>query len=121
MRISDRAKDAIKSGGEWISSVELENTAANCPGVLEACCIGVEHPRWQERPLLLIVRDAGSTVNEAAIRTFLDGKIAKWWMPDAVRFVDSLPRNGVGKVMKAALREEYRGILLETPGTAAAE
>lgn len=121
MRISDRAKDAIKSGGEWISSVELENTAANCPGVLEACCIGVEHPRWQERPLLLIVREADSTVDEAAIRTYLEGKIAKWWMPDAVRFVDGLPRNGVGKVMKAALREEYHGILLETPGTAAAE
>ena len=114
MRISDRAKDAIKSGGEWISSVELENTAAGCPGVAEACCIGVEHPRWQERPLLLIVREDGTGVDEAAVRAYLDGKIAKWWMPDAVRFVGSLPRNGVGKVIKATLREEYRGILLDT-------
>ncbi len=113
MRISDRAKDAIKSGGEWISSVELENTAAGCPGVAEACCIGVEYPRWQERPLLLIVREAGSDVDEAAVRSYLDGKIAKWWMPDAVRFVDSLPRNGVGKIVKAALRDQYRRILLE--------
>jgi fatty-acyl-CoA synthase len=112
MRISDRAKDAIKSGGEWISSVVLENTAAGCPGVAEACCIGVEHPRWQERPLLLIVREAGADVDEAAIRAYLDGKIAKWWMPDAVRFVDGLPRNGVGKVMKAVLRDEHRSVLL---------
>lgn len=121
MRISDRAKDAIKSGGEWISSVELENTAAGCPGVAEACCIGVEHPRWQERPLLLIVAEPGATVDAAAIRAYLDGKIARWWMPDAIRFVDGLPRNGVGKVIKAALREEYRHILLENPGTAAAQ
>ncbi len=117
MRISDRAKDAIKSGGEWISSVELENTAAGCPGVATACCIGVEHPRWQERPLLLIVREAGSDVNEAAVRAFLDGQIAKWWMPDAVVFVESLPRNGVGKVMKAVLRQDYRAILLNKEST----
>lgn len=112
MRISDRAKDAIKSGGEWISSVELENIAAGCPGVTEACCIGVNHPRWQERPLLLIVRAPAAEVDEAAVRAFLAGKIAKWWMPDAVRFVESLPRNGVGKVLKAALREEYQAVLL---------
>jgi fatty-acyl-CoA synthase len=112
MRITDRAKDAIKSGGEWISSVELENTAAGCPGVAEACCIGVEHPRWQERPLLLIVPGPDAEPDEAAIRAYLDGKIARWWMPDAIRFVDSLPKNGVGKVMKAALRDEYRAILL---------
>jgi acyl-CoA synthetase (AMP-forming)/AMP-acid ligase II len=121
MRISDRAKDAIKSGGEWISSVELENTAAGCPGVAEACCVGVEHPRWQERPLLLIVREAGADVDEAAVRAYLDGRIAKWWMPDAVRFVESLPRNGVGKVVKATLREEFRGILLDNAGAEAAE
>jgi len=113
MRISDRAKDAIKSGGEWISSVELENTAAGCPGVAEACCIGVEHPRWQERPLLLIVREPGSDVDAAAVRAFLEGKIAKWWMPDAVTFVESLPRNGVGKVMKATLRAQFHNALRE--------
>ena len=116
MRISDRAKDAIKSGGEWISSVVLENIAAGCPGVAEACCIGVKHPRWQERPLLLIVRAAGSDVDAAAVRLFLAGKIAKWWMPNAVRFVDSLPRNGVGKVLKAALREQYQAVLLPDLG-----
>ncbi len=113
MHISDRAKDAIKSGGEWISSVELENTAAGCPGVAEACCIGVEHPRWQERPLLLIVRETGADLDEATVRAFLEGKIAKWWMPDAIRFVEGLPRNGVGKVMKAVLREEYATIQLK--------
>lgn len=117
MRISDRAKDAIKSGGEWISSVELENTAAGCPGVAAACCVGVEHPRWQERPLLLIVREPGADVDEAAVRAFLDGKIARWWMPDAIRFVDSLPRNGVGKVMKAVLRQDYRAILINKEPT----
>ena len=111
MRISDRAKDAIKSGGEWISSVELENIAAGCPGVAEACCIGIAHPRWQERPLLLIVRDAGSSVDEASVRAHLDGQIAKWWTPEAVVFVDGLPRNGVGKVMKAELRAQYHDIL----------
>ena len=116
MRISDRAKDAIKSGGEWISSVALENIAAGCPGVAEACCIGVNHPRWQERPLLLIVRVAGADIDEASLRMFLAGKIAKWWMPDAVRFVDSLSRNGVGKVPKAALREQYQAVLLADLG-----
>ena len=116
MRISDRAKDAIKSGGEWISSVALENIVAGCPGVAEACCIGVNHPRWQERPLLLIVRVAGADIDEASLRMFLAGKIAKWWMPDAVRFVDSLSRNGVGKVPKAALREQYQAVLLADLG-----
>ena len=112
MRITDRAKDAIKSGGEWISSVALENTAAGCPGVAEACCIGVAHPRWQERPLLLIVPQAGAAPDEAAIRAYLEGKIARWWMPDAILMVESLPKNGVGKVMKATLRDRYRDILL---------
>ena len=114
MRISDRAKDAIKSGGEWISSVELENIAAGCPGVVEACCIGVAHPRWQERPVLLIVRENAQSTDEGAVRNHLDGKIAKWWMPDAVVFVKSLPRNGVGKIVKAELRAEYADLLMPT-------
>jgi acyl-CoA synthetase (AMP-forming)/AMP-acid ligase II len=115
IRISDRAKDAIKSGGEWISSVVLENIATGCPGIAEATCIGVEHPRWQERPLLLVVRREGEATDEQSIRTFLSDKIAKWWMPDAIRFVDNLPRNGVGKVMKAELRVQYRTVLLAEP------
>ncbi|MGY9056924.1 MAG: long-chain-fatty-acid--CoA ligase [Alphaproteobacteria bacterium] len=111
MTIKDRAKDAIKSGGEWISSVELENTAAGCPGVAEACCIGVEHPRWQERPVLLIVRSPDAKIDEAAVYTHLEGQIAKWWTPDTVIFVDSLPKNGVGKIIKAELRAQYHDIL----------
>jgi acyl-CoA synthetase (AMP-forming)/AMP-acid ligase II len=112
MRISDRSKDAIKSGGEWISSVNIENIAAGCPGVAEACCIGVPHPRWQERPLLLIVREPGKDVDEETILSYLDGRIAKWQKPDAIRFVDRLPRNGVGKVVKAQLRKDYQDVLL---------
>jgi acyl-CoA synthetase (AMP-forming)/AMP-acid ligase II len=115
MTIRDRAKDAIKSGGEWISSLELENTAAGCPGIAEAACIGVEHPRWQERPLLLLVKEAGASVDESDVRTHLVARIARWWMPDAIVFLDALPRNGVGKVMKADLREKYRTILLKHP------
>ena len=114
LNITDRAKDAIKSGGEWISSVTLENVAAGCPGVLEAACVGIEHPRWQERPLLLIVREADAiSLEEDTIRAYLSGRIARWWMPDEIRFVDALPRNGVGKIMKAELREIYRRPLVD--------
>lgn len=113
MRITDRAKDAIKSGGEWISSIEIENLAAGCPGVAEACCIGVDHARWQERPVLLIVRERGAELDKQTVLAWLDGKIAKWQTPDEVCFVDSLPRNGVGKVMKATLRDAYRRLLTD--------
>jgi acyl-CoA synthetase (AMP-forming)/AMP-acid ligase II len=116
MRITDRAKDAIKSGGEWISSVALENIASGCPGASQAACIGVQHPRWQERPLLLVVRDHLSDLQAADMRAYLHGRIATWWMPDAILFVDSLPRNSVGKVAKADLRARYAKILDKPEG-----
>lgn len=108
MQITDRAKDVIKSGGEWISSVDLENAAVGCPGVAEAAAIGVYHPKWEERPLLLVVRSPGSDVGEDAIRAHLTTQVAKWWMPDAILFVDSLPHTATGKLLKTALREQYR-------------
>src|SRR5438270_4835544 len=87
IQITDRAKDVIKSGGEWISSIELENAAVGCPGVLEAAAIGIPHPKWDERPLLLIVREGGSEVSQSQIRDYLAGEVAKWWLPDAIELV----------------------------------
>ena len=108
MQITDRAKDVIKSGGEWISSVELENAAVGCEGVAEAAAIGVAHPRWDERPLLLVVRKAGAEVKAADIQAHLARHVAKWWLPDAIEFVDSLPHTATGKLLKTALRERFR-------------
>jgi fatty-acyl-CoA synthase len=108
IEITDRAKDVIKSGGEWISSIQLENAAVGCPGVAEAAAIGIPHPKWDERPLLLIVRGPGSNVCEAEVRSFLSEQMAKWWMPDAIEFVDELPHTATGKLSKKDLREEYR-------------
>jgi fatty-acyl-CoA synthase len=114
MQITDRSKDVIKSGGEWISSVELENAAVGCPGVAEAAAIGVRHPKWDERPLLLVVRKAGSQVSEAEIRAHLAGHVAKWWLPDDILFVDSLPHTATGKLLKTALRDQYRDYQLQS-------
>ena len=108
LRLTDRAKDVIKSGGEWISSIELENAAVGCPGVAEAAAIGVPHPKWDERPLLLIVRDEDSNIGETEIRKHLSAEVAKWWMPDAIEFVDELPHTGTGKLSKKDLRDQYR-------------
>jgi fatty-acyl-CoA synthase len=108
IQITDRAKDVIKSGGEWISSIELENAAVGCPGVLEAAAIGIPHPKWDERPLLLIVRDEGSKVCERDIRDYLSGQVAKWWLPDAIEFVEELPHTATGKLSKKDLRDQYR-------------
>ena len=108
IQITDRAKDVIKSGGEWISSIEIENTAVACPGVAEAAAIGIPHPKWDERPLLLIVRDPGSRLCEAEVRSFLSGQMAKWWMPDAIEFVEELPHTATGKLSKKDLRDRYR-------------
>jgi acyl-CoA synthetase (AMP-forming)/AMP-acid ligase II len=108
LRLTDRAKDVIKSGGEWISTIELENAAVGCPGVLEAAAIGIPHPKWDERPLLLIVRDDGSKVCETEIRDFLTGEVAKWWLPDAIEFVEELPHTATGKLSKKDLRDKYR-------------
>ena len=108
MQITDRSKDVIKSGGEWISSVELENAAIGCAGVQEAAAIGIAHPKWDERPILLVVRKAGSDVSAAEVTEYLSTKVAKWWLPDEVIFVDSLPHTGTGKILKTALRAEYK-------------
>src|SRR5436305_6150157 len=108
LRLTDRAKDVIKSGGEWISSIELENAAVGCPGVAEAAAIGIPHPKWDERPLLLIVRDDDSNVCSTEIRDFLSQEVAKWWLPDAIEFVEALPHTATGKLSKKDLRDLYR-------------
>ncbi|HEY1605115.1 MAG TPA: long-chain fatty acid--CoA ligase [Allosphingosinicella sp.] len=113
LEITDRAKDVIKSGGEWISSIALENAAIGCPGVAEAAAVGVRHPKWDERPLLLVVKKEGAEVTPEAILAYLAGHVAKWWLPDEILFVDSLPHTATGKLLKTALREQYRDYRLE--------
>jgi acyl-CoA synthetase (AMP-forming)/AMP-acid ligase II len=112
LKLTDRTKDVIKSGGEWISSVELENAAVAHPGVAEAAAIGVPHPKWDERPILVVVRDAGSSVSAEEILEFLTGKVAKWWLPDAIEFVDEIPHQATGKISKKDLRERFRSYVL---------
>ncbi|HJM60495.1 MAG TPA: AMP-binding protein, partial [Alphaproteobacteria bacterium] len=119
IQIVDRSKDVIKSGGEWISSIDLENTAVGHPEVAEACVIGVPHPRWDERPLLLIVRDPGSQIGKDEMLAYLEDKIVKWWMPDDVLVVEELPHTATGKLLKSQLREEYADHKLPTAGEAA--
>ena len=115
IQLTDRAKDVIKSGGEWISSIDLENTAVGHPEVLQAAVIAVPHPRWQERPLLVVVRKPGSTLTAEAMRDYLRGKVVDWWLPDAVEFVDEMPMTGTGKVHKLTLRQRFAAYRL--PGT----
>jgi fatty-acyl-CoA synthase len=105
--ITDRSKDVIKSGGEWISSIDLENAAMGCPGVAEAAVIGVPHPKWDERPLLIVVRRPDAEVSKGDVLKFLEGKIAKWWMPDDVQFIDAIPHGATGKILKTALRKQF--------------
>jgi fatty-acyl-CoA synthase len=112
MQITDRSKDVIKSGGEWISSVDLENAAVGCPGVAEAAAIGIYHPKWDERPLLLVVRKLGNDVTEQAILDHLAKHVAKWWLPDAIVFVEDLPHTATGKLLKTALRERFKDFVL---------
>ncbi|MET4233762.1 acyl-CoA synthetase (AMP-forming)/AMP-acid ligase II [Bradyrhizobium sp. LA6.10] len=107
MQVTDRSKDVIKSGGEWISSIELENLAMAHPEIVEAAVIGIAHPKWDERPLVLAVRRQGARLEAQDLLTFYEGKIAKWWMPDDVLFVDELPHGATGKVLKTKLRELY--------------
>ena len=108
LQLVDRAKDVIKSGGEWISSIDVENAAHSHPGVAQAAVIGVSHPKWQERPLMLVVRRQDSNVSKQDILDFLQDRIAKWWLPDEIIFVDSLPYTATGKILKNKLREQYR-------------
>ncbi len=108
LQLTDRTKDVIKSGGEWISSVELENAAMSHPAVAEAAAIGIYHPRWDERPILVVVKKAGAEVSADEIRTHLAQSVAKWWLPDAVEFVAEIPHGGTGKVSKKDLREQFK-------------
>ncbi len=113
MQIVDRKKDVIKSGGEWISSIELENVAVGHPSVQEACVIGVLHPKWDERPLLLLVLAEGKSCDDSELLEFMSGKVAKWSLPDAILVVDTLPHTATGKLMKKDLREEYKNFLID--------
>ncbi|MEN9689171.1 MAG: hypothetical protein RI998_1168 [Pseudomonadota bacterium] len=108
LQLVDRAKDVIKSGGEWISSIDVELCANSHPAVAEAAVIGVSHPKWQERPLMLVVRRAGASVTSDALMTHLASRIAKWWLPDEIVFVDELPHTATGKILKTKLRETYK-------------
>ena len=108
MEIVDRTKDVIKSGGEWISSIDLENEAVGHPDIAEAAVIAVHHPKWDERPLLVVVRKPGSEVDKQGVIDYLSQRIAKWWLPDDVIFVDELPHGATGKLQKARLREQFK-------------
>ncbi|MGC1354136.1 MAG: fatty-acid--CoA ligase [Xanthobacteraceae bacterium] len=114
MQITDRSKDVIKSGGEWISSIDLENLAVGYPKVAEAAVIGVHHPKWDERPLLVIVLKEGQSATKEEILGYLEGKIAKWWMPDDVVFVNAIPHTATGKIQKTVLRDQFRNHVLPT-------
>jgi acyl-CoA synthetase (AMP-forming)/AMP-acid ligase II len=109
IQLTDRAKDVIKSGGEWISSIDVENLAMGCPGVAEAAVIGIPHPQWEERPLLVVVPAASNAATAKSIVAFLEGKIAKWWIPDDIVFVEALTYGATGKVQKMELRRRFSG------------
>jgi acyl-CoA synthetase (AMP-forming)/AMP-acid ligase II len=115
MQITDRAKDVIKSGGEWISSIDLENIACGHPKLLQAAVIGVKHPKWDERPLLIVVPRPGEQPTREEILEWLQGRIAKWWTPDDVVFVESIPLTATGKISKLELRKQFADYRL--PGT----
>jgi fatty-acyl-CoA synthase len=114
MQITDRSKDVIKSGGEWISSIDLENLAVGHPKVAEAAVIGIRHPKWDERPLLVVVLKKDQSATKDELLGFMEGKIAKWWMPDDVAFVDEIPHTATGKIQKTALREKFKNHVLPT-------
>jgi fatty-acyl-CoA synthase len=116
VRIVDRTKDVVKSGGEWISSVELENEMMAHPSVAEAAVIGVSHPRWSERPLACVVVKPGAELSTEELLAFLDGRVAKWWLPDDVVFIDEVPKTSVGKFSKKDLRDRFANHVLPTAG-----
>jgi fatty-acyl-CoA synthase len=113
MRIVDRSKDVIKTGGEWISSIDLENSAVGHPGVSEACVVGVLHPKWDERPIMFVVKNNQEDCDKGSIIEYLSDKVAKWWLPDDIIFVDELPHGATGKLLKTGLREEYKNHLMK--------
>jgi fatty-acyl-CoA synthase len=112
LTVVDRSKDVIKSGGEWISSVELENAALDHPAVNEACVIAALHEKWDERPVMLVTLRPGQDYDEASLRTILQQRVAKWCLPDRIVVVEALPHTGTGKLRKMDVRDEYRRILL---------
>jgi fatty-acyl-CoA synthase len=112
--LTDRSKDVIKSGGEWISSIELENVASGHPAVLQAAAIGIAHPKWQERPMLVVTLREGASVSAEELIDYMRGKVASWWLPDAVEFVDQMPLTGTGKLWKLKLRERFKDYRLES-------
>jgi acyl-CoA synthetase (AMP-forming)/AMP-acid ligase II len=114
MQITDRSKDVIKSGGEWISSIDVENEAVGCPGIAEAAVIAVAHPKWDERPLLVAVKEESASVTKEDVIEHLKGTLAKWQLPDDVIFVDQLPHTATGKILKMKLRTEYKDYKLPT-------
>ena len=116
MQITDRTKDVIKSGGEWISSIDVENIAMAHPSVAMAACIGVAHPKWDERPLLVVVRKPGAEVSREELLAFYEGRVAKWQVPDDVAFVDAIPLGATGKMQKMKLREQFKDHRLPTAG-----
>jgi len=114
MQITDRAKDVIKSGGEWIGSIDIENIAMSHPAVAMAACIGAKHPKWDERPLLVVVKKPGVEVSKEQLLAFFEGKIAKWWTPDDVQFVEAIPLGATGKMQKNKLRDQFANYKLPT-------
>ena len=113
MIIKDRAKDVIKSGGEWISSIDLENAAFGHPDIAEACVVGIPHPKWDERPMLFVVTNNGEAIEKESILEFLGSKVAKWWLPDEIVFLKELPHGATGKLQKFELRDEYNNYYME--------
>ena len=113
MRIGDRSKDVIKTGGEWISSIDLENSAVGHPGVSEACVVGVLHPKWDERPIMFVVKNNQEDCDKDSVIEYLSDKVAKWWLPDDVIFVEELPHGATGKLLKTGLREDYKNHLMK--------
>ena len=113
LQITDRSKDVIKSGGEWVSSIDLENAAMCHPSVQHAAAIGVPHPKWQERPLLIVVKAPGKSLESDELQRFLQTKLVKWWLPDAIEFVEALPIGATGKVLKRELRQRFADYKLE--------
>ena len=114
MHITDRSKDVIKSGGEWIGSIDLENIAMAHPAVAMAACIAAHHPKWDERPLLVVVKKPGAEITKEALLAFFEGKVAKWWIPDDVAFVEAIPLGATGKMQKNRLREQFKDYVLPT-------
>jgi 3-(methylthio)propionyl---CoA ligase len=113
MQITDRSKDVIKSGGEWISSIDVENAALGCPGVMQAAAIAVTSTKWGERPLLAVVKAPGKDVTAEEVRAYLETKLMKWWLPDVIELVDALPIGPTGKVLKRTLRDKFKGVTVD--------